>query len=121
METNETSVGKLRLVAGGGYVQFFCPGCSDFHTIGVGNEVGPTWSYNQDPHFPTFSPSILYRSKQLVMKDGVWTGEFLRDGNGNPLSHICHSYVREGKIQFLMDCTHDLKGQTVELPEITNE
>jgi hypothetical protein len=29
----------------------------------------------------------------------------------------CHSFVTDGKIQFLPDCYHSLKGQTVELPE----
>jgi len=29
----------------------------------------------------------------------------------------CHSYVTDGRIQFLNDCTHDLAGQTVDLPE----
>lgn len=34
----------------------------------------------------------------------------------NPESR-CHSYVRDGKIEFLGDCFHDLKNTTVELPE----
>jgi hypothetical protein len=29
----------------------------------------------------------------------------------------CHSFVREGKIEYLGDCEHYLQGQTVELPE----
>ena len=29
----------------------------------------------------------------------------------------CHCFVREGKIKYLNICEHDLKGQTVELPE----
>jgi hypothetical protein len=31
---------------------------------------------------------------------------------------VCHSWVTNGRIQFLSDCTHSLKDQTVELPEI---
>jgi hypothetical protein len=31
--------------------------------------------------------------------------------------HCCHSFVTNGKIQFLADCTHKLAGQTVELPD----
>lgn len=30
---------------------------------------------------------------------------------------VCHSFVRAGKIEFLGDCTHALKGQTVPLPD----
>lgn len=31
---------------------------------------------------------------------------------------VCHSYVRGGTIEFLDDCTHELRGQTVSLPEL---
>lgn len=31
---------------------------------------------------------------------------------------ICHSFVTDGKIRFLNDCTHDLAGQTVDLKPI---
>jgi hypothetical protein len=30
---------------------------------------------------------------------------------------ICHSFVTAGHIQFLSDCTHEMAGQTVEIPE----
>lgn len=32
--------------------------------------------------------------------------------------HVCHSFVTDGKIQFLSDCTHDLAGQTVDMVDI---
>jgi hypothetical protein len=31
---------------------------------------------------------------------------------------ICHSFITDGKIQFLSDCTHSFAGKTVELPEL---
>ena len=31
---------------------------------------------------------------------------------------VCHSFVTDGRIQFLGDCTHDLAGHTVELPDL---
>lgn len=31
---------------------------------------------------------------------------------------ICHSFIKDGMIQFLGDCTHELKGKTVKLPEV---
>jgi len=31
---------------------------------------------------------------------------------------VCHSYVTDGRIQFLADCTHALAGLTVDLPEL---
>ena len=30
---------------------------------------------------------------------------------------VCHSFVTDGRIQFLGDCTHKLAGQTVNIPE----
>ena len=35
------------------------------------------------------------------------------DNVGSPR---CHSFVRDGGIQFLTDCEHGLAGQTVDLP-----
>ena len=41
-------------------------------------------------------------------------GKYYQPGIG---SRICHHFVTEGKIQFCGDCTHALRGQTVELPD----
>ena len=34
---------------------------------------------------------------------------------------VCHSFVNNGRIQFLLDCTHHLAGQTVNLPPFNEE
>lgn len=86
---------------------FECPACGVYHSLNVrpahwaagGN---PVWSFNGDVERPTFSPSLLVRWNE---------GE-----NREP--RVCHSFVRDGRIQFLGDCTHDLAGQTVELLEV---
>jgi hypothetical protein len=31
---------------------------------------------------------------------------------------ICHSFIKNGKIQYLSDCTHELKGKTVQLTDL---
>lgn len=94
-----------------------CPGCGGYHvfTIGFKDEAERqkhiqnrsdkkehVWTFNGDLDQPTFAPSMLYSS-------GGWKGEPLK---------VCHSYVRNGRIEFLNDCTHGLKGQTVDLPQI---
>lgn len=82
------------------YVVFYCPGCGNSHGLTVNgrkNGSGATWIWNGSLELPTFSPSIHCEP-------------------GNPRYH-CHSFVREGKIQFLSDCFHDLAGQTIDLPE----
>ncbi len=78
---------------------FHCPGCGYDHPFHTGGDPGahPQWSFNGDMERPTFSPSLLCN------KD-------------HPPSR-CHSFVTDGKIKFLEDCWHPLKGQTVDLPD----
>jgi len=90
---SEASDGEKGLV-------FFCPGCKYYHSfrIALGNTPNaPVWTWNGDMNKPTFSPSLLV--------------------NGMT-EQRCHSFVRDGKIEFLSDCWHELRGQTVDIPEI---
>jgi hypothetical protein len=76
----------------------WCPGCAEAHAVEVGPAQlaagAPLWQWNGDEAKPTISPSILVY--------------------GLP----CHSYVRDGMIQFLGDSGHALAGQTVPLPPL---
>lgn len=78
-------------------VHFRCPGCDAVHQIRVG-----TWTFNGDLERPTFTPSVLVRYEVSPPNQH--------------LSTVCHSFVRDGRIEFLGDCTHALAGQTVDLP-----
>lgn len=112
---------KMRMGDDGNPV-FFCPGCKCGHKVWVAhpNEVtGATWSWNSSMDKPTFQPSIL-------ITHPIWhppvTQENQDEWRKNPwpqtqVTHTCHSYVTDGHIQFLADCTHHLKDQTVELPD----
>ncbi len=71
---------------------FNCPGCKEHHVF------NNTWKFNGDYEKPTVTPSLLVT-------------------NGNPL-YRCHSFITDGRIQFLSDCTHELAGQTVDLIEL---
>jgi hypothetical protein len=109
-------IGKLRTLEGG-RVAFMCPGCNGLHQIRVQGEGGPMWAWNGSHDAPTFTPSVLVTGVQAVNDaNGNWTGEYVRDANGEPLPLVCHSFVTDGWIQYLGDCTHALAGQTVELP-----
>jgi hypothetical protein len=99
---------KLRTTANG-QLLFWCPGCDGAHQVGVGEGPGPRWGYNGNPEAPTFTPSVLVRY------NGVDAGI-----DGAPPA-ICHSFVTDGRIQFLSDCTHALAGQTVDLPDFDGE
>lgn len=90
----------------GGCLRFFCPGCDQSHVI---RTEGPgRWSWNGSLDRPTFAPSVL----TWIDPDPQAQPGRYRDG------FRCHSFVTDGRIRFLDDCTHALVGQTVDLPEI---
>lgn len=97
-----------------GSVYFDCPGCSFGHCLPVGTGAGLRWQWNGSLSSPTLSPSILARGVERLTDDEVATIE----GGGKivPRPSVCHSFVRDGRIEFLGDCTHALAGQTVDLP-----
>ena len=75
-----------------GGVMIYCPGCKTHHVF------DDRWAFNGDYEKPTFSPSMMVNRQ-------------------DPDSR-CHSFVRNGNIEFLNDCFHDLKGQTVPLEDV---
>lgn len=116
--------GKLRILEDG-MVAFWCPGCEQYHGIYVDRAEHPVWSFNGNYEKPTFSPSILIKSGHYcdhARPGDCWCNfkeRFPGEGGPPPFKcGICHSFVTDGKIQFLSDCTHKLAGQTVELPDI---
>jgi len=70
----------------------FCPACKQGHVF------DSRWIFNGDKEKPTFHGSMLVRIPYQ-----------------NKPAIVCHSFITEGKIQFLPDCTHSLRGQTVDL------
>ena len=87
-----------------GLMLFWCPGCKGLHQVPTQNTHANNWGFNGDLKKPTFTPSILTQ----IAPDGTWQTQ-------------CHSFVTDGKIQFLTDSPHALAGQTVELEEIEIE
>ncbi len=78
-----------------GSVWFFCEGCGNRHKIETrGDKV---WGWNGDLVKPTFTPSVL----------ATWN-----EPSGDKR---CHSFVKDGQIQYLNDCTHELAGKTIPL------
>ena len=96
----------------GSYAWIYCPGCKSYHRLRIRMPKEPTaeeindqkanrhglWSFNGDVDKPTFRASLLVNSKYPEVR--------------------CHSWITNGKIQFLSDCFHQLKNTTVELPDI---
>ena len=98
-----------------GQFSFYCPGCKESHTVNT------SWQWNGSWDKPTFTPSVLVRTGHYVpswVPGECWctySAEHPEDVHVYTC-HQCHSFVTEGKIRFLEDCTHALAGQTVDLP-----
>lgn len=96
----------------------WCPGCDDAHLIAVHGEGAWGWNGAVDETI-TVSPSILvYGHKYLL--NPMLEGDALTAPENIGLTPRCHSFVREGRWEFLSDSTHELAGQTVSvvpLPE----
>lgn len=79
---------------------FLCPGCKTKHFI---KTKGPySWDFNGDVEKPTIRPSVLAKGYNDEEK----------------ADYQCHSMITDGVIEFLGDCTHNLKGQKVPLPDV---
>ena len=94
---------------------FKCPGCKMVHGISHGPGPGPRWGWNGNVEKPSFTPSVLVTWSEPSDNPG----EF--DDASKDLKKVCHSFVTDGRIQFLGDCTHALAGQTVDLPDWEDE
>lgn len=70
---------------------WWCIACDEYH------QDGGKWEFNGDPEKPTFSPSFLLHE--------------------TPTHKRCHTFIRNGKIEYLGDCTHDYAGKTVDMIE----
>lgn len=69
---------------------------------GTGN-----WTWNGDTERPTLKPSISTITTMRVY--------------GEIKEVRCHTFVNDGKVQFLGDCTHELAGTTVDLLDIEDD
>lgn len=114
---------KVKRWEGGGQagLNFRCPGCREVHSVRT--EGGSSWTFNGDYALPVLSPSVLVSGLKTERDaEGKWTGEYVRAANGEPAKMICHSFVgcngaQPGQISFLGDCTHELAGRVVDLPD----
>ena len=102
--------------------RFTCPGCGDAHVVRVEGEGRTIWSFNGDADRPTFSPSLLVQCGHFApghTGTDCWCNYEARFGEDPGFRcYRCHSFIRDGRIEFLSDCTHPLAGQTVDLADI---
>lgn len=95
---------KARIQADTGYLEFRCPGCGRVHSVPFGPQrTEAVWGFDGNYESPTIIPSVKVTWSWL-------------DDNGNSVERCCHSVITNGQIAFGGDSTHNLRGQTVELP-----
>lgn len=97
-----------------GWVRWYCPGCACTHRVPVNTPEG--WGFNGNYERPTLTPSVLVYSHKTLIDDTL-TGEALTAPQNITQSPRCHTFIRDGKIEFLPDCTHHLVGQTVPMED----
>lgn len=68
--------------------------------IGGRREGTPNWTWNGSVDAPTVKPSVLTRGS---------------DADGE---HVCHSFINDGIVQFLSDCSHEFAGMMIPLLEV---
>ncbi len=107
----------IKVKVTGDYACIYCPACDDWHCLSIGKDG---WQFNGDIENPTFSPSLLVKSGHYIDGGNKETCEFCTGKSEYAdcyKCNICHSFIKDGKIQYLSDCTHDLAGKTIELGE----
>ena len=121
-----SALSKLLHQRPGNRLFFWCPGCKASHQIQHGDGPGERWRWNGDAEKPTFSPSVLVRGIRGDMNEAeraAYDDAFEKCGRTSAIlsdtrfTTVCHSYVTDGRIQFLSDCTHLLAGQAVPMAE----
>lgn len=107
----------------GDYLMFWCPGCDEAHQITIRADKGPVWAWpGKSVTKPTFTPSLMVQGHRMSERGLAEFQAWEKAGRPSRLSPfdmretLCHSFITDGKIQFLMDCSHSLKGQTVDIP-----
>ncbi|MCK6648395.1 MAG: hypothetical protein L6Q66_01955 [Bacteroidia bacterium] len=101
---------------------FDCPGCGCHHGVWTQsrNSMNAVWHFNGNIEFPTISPSVLvtYECAEPPVTPENYEEYIRKPWKQVRVKHICHSFIRNGYIEYLNDCTHKLAGQTILLPEI---
>jgi Family of unknown function (DUF6527) len=92
-------------------LNFECPACNEFHQIRLKPEG---WQWNGSLDKPTFSPSVKVTGVKKISDETcvrIMAGEKI-----DPIPKLCHSFVKDGKIEFLSDCLHEQAGKTLDIP-----
>ncbi len=82
--------------------KFMCPACNKWHYVNVGNDSIGRHTFNGNLERPTLTPEI-------------------RLSRPSPRGYfLCIATVTDGQIAFSEHATHELAGETVDLPDLIN-
>lgn len=108
---------KVRLRANGDGGAYMCP-CGDVHAF------DGKWKFDGNVEAPTLHPSMMVRSGHYCTgQQGqpcwcTYRKEHPEENLHESIScYVCHSFVRNGVVEFLGDCTHKLANQKVPIPD----
>ena len=88
-----------------------CVACESLHHYAVEQPFknGAQWKFDG---VDTFTPSMNIRIGPRTDGKKIFTAV-------GPVDFVvCHYFVTKGQIQYLADCTHAMRGQTITLPDI---
>jgi hypothetical protein len=74
------------------------------------------WTWNGDTEKPTLRPSVLTEGTERITDEEH--AILMAGGKVEPRPYRCHTWVNDGQAQFLDDCTHELRGQTVDMLDV---
>lgn len=106
----------------GGQLRFKCPGCNSNHVVNITGAGNARWGFDGNYERPTLTPSVLVQVGHYIQgrESECWC-DYNRGKSPEEICFECvrcHSFVRNGYIEFLSDCSHALAGKTVPLPDI---
>lgn len=102
-------------------LSFYCPGCKMMHNVYLKHPENKqaSWDWNMCVKEPTFSPSLLINGTARITdeeRDILMAG-----GEIEPRPYTCHFFIRNGKLEYLGDCSHDLKGKTLAMMDVPED
>ena len=94
------------LVKKGGQLWHYCPACDDLHSVAIDEPYknGSRWDFDGNVEKPSLSPSV----KVTVC----------RTHDPDFENKICHYFLKNGRFEYLSDCTHKLAGMRIPMVEI---
>lgn len=117
MSDDKMILRKVEYAEQGCDFMFWCPGCKCGHGVWTTkrNGVGAIWQFNGSMDKPTFQPSLLlqWETGEPPVNEHNFDQWKKAPWPQTKKKNVCHSFIRDGQIQFLPDCTHELAGKTI--------